>query len=82
MLPRHVYSRGVYEAGIKDRNLLEQNRFENRCLLDVRKPLIQALVFVSEALVIDAEQVQDGCLEIAYGNRIVDDVIRKLVCLP
>src|SRR5450755_656909 len=58
-----------------------QNVFNNVGLFDTRKLLIQALILVSEPLVIYTELVQQCGLEIANVYRVSNHVVRKLVGL-
>ena len=40
-----------------------------------RQTTIQPLIGVSESLVIDTQTMKDGGVEIAYVNRILDDIV-------
>lgn len=46
---------------------------------DARKLLIESLVLVREAIVIDAEEMENRSLEIAYVYRVADDVVSKII---
>ena len=50
-------------------------------LLDSGELLIEALVLVREAFVVDAERVQQRGLQIAHVHRVVDDVVGEFVGL-
>ena len=50
-------------------------------LLDAGQPLIEPLVAVGEALVVDAEQVQHRGVEVADVDRVLDDVVAEVVGL-
>src|SRR5262245_18058773 len=49
--------------------------------LDAGEPLVQALVAVAEAAVVVAEQVQDGGVEVADVDGVLDDVVGEVVGL-
>ena len=48
-------------------------------LFHAGQPLVEALVFVGEPFVIDAEQVQHGGVEIVNVDRVFDDVVGEVV---
>ena len=50
-------------------------------MLDAGEPLVEALVAVGEPLVVEAEQLQRGRVEVADVNRVLDDVVGKVVGL-
>ena len=46
---------------------------------DTRQSGVETLIFHREALVIDAEVVQDGGVEVVDVDWIIDDVVRVIV---
>lgn len=49
--------------------------------VDVGQPETSALVFESQALVVDTHQVEDRSIEVVDVNRSIDDVVAVLVGL-
>ena len=49
--------------------------------LDAGQPLVEALVAVGEPLVVEAQQVQHGGVEVADVDGVLDDVVGELVGL-
>ena len=75
------------EYHIKFRWLGAKRSLRQQCLHDVRllhtrQALVETLMLVGEPLVVDAQQMQDSRLEVAYVHRIAHDVIRELVGFP
>ena len=64
-------------AGLKSAN----DRLHRAGGLDARETLIEALILVSEPLVIDTEQVKHRGLEVADMDGVLDDVVGELVSL-
>ena len=58
-----------------------QNSFHHARLLDAGQPLVEPLVLVGEPLVVEAQQVQDGGVEVADVHRVLDDVVAEIVGL-
>ena len=54
--------------------IVENVRFLHAC-----EPDVESLVFYREALVVDAEQVQQRCIEVANVNRLVDNIVAEVV---
>src|SRR5262245_18263770 len=58
------------------KQLLDHLRWFDTC-----QPLVQALIFHAEPLVVEAEQVQDGRVEIADVDWILDNVVYEVLGL-
>ncbi len=43
--------------------------------------LVEAQVAVGEAFVVDAEAMEDGCIQVVYVNRVLQDVVGEVVGL-
>ena len=49
-------------------------------LFDAGQTLIKSLVFDTESFVIKSQQVKHGCMKVIYMNRVLYNVISKLIC--
>lgn len=50
--------------------------------MNVRQAVVAALKAVGEAGVVEAEQVQESCVEVVNVNRILADIETQLIRLP
>lgn len=46
---------------------------------DAGEFLVEALIFVEEAVVVEAEELQNGGVEVADVDRVFDDVVAEIV---
>jgi hypothetical protein len=60
---------------------LSENFPNDASRLDTGQALIQALVREAQLLVVDAQLVQHGRMQITDGYRIANDVVAEIVCL-
>lgn len=60
---------------------LRQQRLDYLRRLDARQPLVEALVPIREPLMIEAERLQHGRVEVVDVYWILDDVVREVVGL-
>ena len=56
-----------------------QNFLDNPCLLTVDQPLFSAVGVVDEPVVVEAEELQDGRLEVVGRDDILDGAVADLV---
>jgi len=54
-------------------------RIPNDVSMNIRQAVLTTLVAVRKTFVIDATQVQDGCLDVVYMHRRIGDVPSKIV---
>jgi len=47
--------------------------------MDVREPIVSTLKTVNQSLVVQAQQVQHGRLQIVNMDRVTDDIIAKVI---
>ena len=50
--------------------------------VDVGQAEVSALVFKGQSLVVDAQQVQNGSMEIMHVNAVFSDIVWIIIRLP
>src|SRR5262249_16612944 len=72
--------RDGYQLSASKRFLpLGQQLLDHPRVLHPSQPLVQSLVLVAEALVVETQKVQDRGMEVADVHRVLDDVVREIV---
>ena len=59
--------------------VLGKNPFDDMRLFDPGQALVQALEREGQFLVVDAQLVQDGCVQVAHGHGVLHDVVAEIV---
>src|SRR3954470_3493453 len=77
--PRRPERRG--RGRLDRRPASRQERLDHAGRLDAGQALVEPLMAVGEPLVVEAEQVQHGGVEVADVDGVLDDVVRELVRL-
>ena len=47
--------------------------------MDIRQASLHAIVVVTEAFMVDSEQMQDRCVEVVNGRYFIDGLVAKLI---
>src|SRR5438045_4025488 len=53
--------------------------FPDHLAMDIGEAIVAAFEPVSELLVVHAEEVQDGCVEIVHVGRVLHDVVTEVI---
>src|SRR5579872_1441693 len=70
------------DDGLRTTSPSRQNRLHDlRLLLDARQALVQALELVDQLLVVQAQQVEDGRVDVPDMHRVLHDVVAEVVGL-